>query len=321
MNDNYLLGLEIAKDFNKKYGVITYSGTLAIEIALKSLHLKKGAKVLVLAEVCYSIINTIWKLGLIPVMVIAENQLYLTDKDIEKVINKEKIDCMMLVHQYGIWNNIDLNKYSQKGIKIIEDVAQAWKVGNNNYEIGKNSDIVVTSFGKSKPLSYGIGGGLFFNDESIFKIIDYSDIESREKEDILVSYTYPLCEDISYDKLKLIANKIVDEQKNNAKKYYELFYNQNIIKCLDSIENSVWHRYPIWVEDYKIYKKIITKLKQTDLEYQLSHRIDLTELKRNKKGIKYDNRKQKKYIILLRTRNVDINKQIDILKEIKGILV
>ena len=61
MMNNKLLGEKFAQDFNKKYGIITYSGTLAIEIALSSLGLKKGDKILVLSEICYSIVNTILK--------------------------------------------------------------------------------------------------------------------------------------------------------------------------------------------------------------------------------------------------------------------
>ena len=59
INNNKLLGEKFAHQFNKKYGVITYSGTLAIEVALSNIGLKKGDKVLVLSEVCYSIVNTI----------------------------------------------------------------------------------------------------------------------------------------------------------------------------------------------------------------------------------------------------------------------
>ena len=316
ISSNKLLGNTIAKDFNKKYGIITYSGTLAIEIALKSLNLRKNAKVLVLSEVCYSIINTIMKLNLLPVIVTAKELLYFKDNDIDEILEKESIDCIMLVHQYGILNNINLKKYKKKGIKIIEDVAQAWDVGKGNYKIGKDSDIVVTSFGKTKPLSYGIGGGLFFNNPLIFKIVDYYDIDSREKEEILYSYTYPMCENIDYNKLKSMANAVVKEQRNNAKQYYNLLKNNNIIKCIKYNEQNVWHRFPIWIEDYHLYKKIVKLLNNTNLEYQLAHKINLIDLKRNKNCLKYNNQDNRKYIILLRTRNIDINKQLEILKTI-----
>lgn len=316
INDNILLGKKIAHNFNKKYGVITYSGTLAIEAALSSLRLKNGDKVLVLSEVCYSIVNTILKLNLIPVIVISQNGLYLTDDDIDKVFNKHKIDCILLVHQYGILNNVNLKKYKANGVKIIEDVAQAWSIGNTKYKIGEYSDIVVTSFGKTKALSYGIGGGLFFNQKTIFDNFDYYDNESREKKEILLSYTYPLCECIEYDKLKLTADNIVREQRNNAKKYYDLFKNNNIIKCIKYDDMHVWHRYPIWVDDDILYSKIVFELEETNLKYQLLHETSLINLRRNKNCIKYNNQKNSRYVILLRTRDVDINEQVKILKKI-----
>lgn len=316
MMNNKLLGEKFAQDFNKKYGIITYSGTLAIEIALSSLGLKKGDKILVLSEICYSIVNTILKLDLIPVIVTSENGLYLTDDDVDKVLDKQNIDCIILVHQYGILNKINLKKYKNMGIKIIEDVAQAWSIGNSDYKIGEYSDIVVTSFGKSKPLSYGIGGGLFFDQESIFDSLDYYDNESRKKEGILFSYTYPLCECVEYDKLKIIANNIVQEQRTNAKQYYDLIKDNDIIQCIKYDDKNVWHRFPIWVDNEYFYNKIIKELNNTDLQYQLLHEINLIDLKRNKNCIKYNNQNNSKYVILLRTRNVDINKQIEILKRI-----
>ena len=312
MTNNRLLGNSFAKDFNKKYGIITYSGTLAIEIALNSLNLRKQSKVLVLSEVCYSIVNTIIKLNLTPIIVNSKNQLYLTDSDIDEVLKKENIDCIILVHQYGILNNINFNKYMKMGIKIIEDVAQAWSIGNDNYIIGKYSDIVVTSFGKTKPLSYGIGGGLFFNDSSVFKEIDYCDNESREKEGVLLSYAYPICESIKYDKLKTVADSIVEEQRNNAKEYSNLLKKQEKIKFLDSdiYVGNVWHRFPIWVDDIILYDKIVQLLKSSNLEYQLEHEIKLEDLPICTNCIKINNQCSSFYLILLRTRNINIKKQL-----------
>ena len=321
MNNNMLLGEKFAHDFNKKYGVITYSGTLAIEVALSCIGLKKGAKVLVLSEVCYSIVNTILKLDFIPVIVTSINGFSLTDDDVDKVLEQQNIDCILLVHQYGILNEINLKKYKNIGIKVIEDVAQAWSIGNNDYKIGKYSDIVVTSFGITKPLSYGVGGGLFFNQKSIFDCLDYYDNESREKEKILFSYTYPLCESIEYNKLKSIADNIVKEQRNNAKQYYDLIKDNQIIHCIKYDDRNVWHRFPIWVDDEYLYHKMIKELNNTDLKYQLLHEINLIDLKRNKHCIHYNNQNNLEYVILLRTRNVDINKQIEILKSIIDVVL
>ena len=117
-DENLALGSKFAKNFNKKYGVVTYSGTLAIEIALQSLGLKQKAKILVSSNVCYSIINTIIKLNMVPVIKLPQNNLFLTDSDIKEVFTKQRIDCILLVHQFGLFNNIDILMYKNMGIKI-----------------------------------------------------------------------------------------------------------------------------------------------------------------------------------------------------------
>lgn len=315
MNDNYNLGKVIGQCFNKKYGIITYSGTLAIEMAITSLNLKENSKILVNSLACYSIINTIIKLNHIPVLVEPTNKYTLTDSDIDSTISKHNIDCILLVHQYGIFNDVNLEKYKKKGIKIIEDVAQLW-IPKDNYMIGKKSDIIVTSFGKTKPLSYGIGGGLFFDDKSIMEYADYCDIKSRENKNVLMSYLYPLCNKINYKKLIKAGNNNIKEQKRNDKAYIKLFSKYRFIKHLNDDDRNSWHRFPIWVEDKKLYKKLISEIRKTTLEYQLPHKIDTLDLKRNSKCIKIKLPKKEIYEVLLRTRNINTKKQIKTLKKI-----
>ena len=119
MNDNRLLGNKIAKIFNKKNGVITYSGTLALEISLINLKLKKNSIVLVSSLVCYSIINTIKKLNLIPLIVVPKNYFSLTDEDIDNALKKYEVKCILLVR---INSNISPNRLveSNPATKLIE---------------------------------------------------------------------------------------------------------------------------------------------------------------------------------------------------------
>ncbi len=320
MNENYNLGKVIARRFNKKNGIITYSGTLAIEIAIASLNLKENTKILVNSQACYSIINTIIKLKYIPVLIETTNKYTLTDFDIDNALSKYDIGCILLVHQYGILNDINFEKYKKMGIKIIEDAAQLW-IPNNNHIIGNKSDIIVTSFGKTKPLSYGIGGGLFFDNKSIMEYVDYCDIKSRENKNVLMSYLYPLCGKINYKNLIKTGNKNVNEQKRNAKAYIKLFSKYDFIMHLNEDDTNSWHRFPIWLEDKKLYNKLINEIKKTALEYQLPHKIDTLDLKRNSKCIKIKLQRKEMYEVLLRTRKINTIKQIKILKKIMDNLI
>ena len=316
-DENIKLGSTLAKYYNKKFGIITYSGTLAIEIALTNIDLEKNANILVSSNVCYSIINTILKLQMNPIIVDPTNDLYLTEEDVLKVINNQKIDCIIQVHQYGILNDIGDIKNKYKYIKIIEDVAQAWDIRSSDYFIGKYSDVVVTSFGSTKPLKLGIGGGVFFNNDILIDNIDYCDNESRESKKNLLSYLLPICDKIDVNKLMSIGNKIVREQRSNVDEYLKIFRNQKIFEYIDiSNVSNTWHRYPIWVNNKQLYLKIINMISETELQYQLPHEIILKDLSMCYDCKKIDNRKQKKYFILLRTKDINISLQVSILNDV-----
>ena len=211
MDSNKKIGKIIARKFNKKNGIITYSGTLALEVALNNLRLEKNSLVLVSSLVCYSIVNTIEKVGYHAVIVNPKNSLFLQDEDIDVVLKKYDIKCILLVHQYGIINRINKKKYQDLNIRIIEDIAQCYDVKSSYYEIGKNSDFVITSFGKTKPLSFGIGGAVLFDQE--INNVDFYDNDSRNSKELLLSYSYPLCDKINIKELFKIGKENIKEQR------------------------------------------------------------------------------------------------------------
>lgn len=309
-NDNISKALELAKIYDKKYGVITYSGSLAIELLLKSLNLNAGDKILISNNVCYSIINAIKNCNYNPVIICPENDLVLTSDDVKKALELYDIKVIILVHQYGIVNDIKgIRSIFPNGI-IIEDIAQAWDIKIDGLNAGYNSDYLVTSFGKTKPLSYGIGGAIFSNSNEFLSNIDFCDNESRNLTTNISSYAYPLSNQINMNMLIKKANKIVKHQRNCANIISEILKNNKKIDYFvdKNKDNSVWHRFPIWTDDKEIYVKLIDKLNENNIEYQLPHMIELKELYSAKNSLVLDNRKQKKNFILLRTRDVSIDK-------------
>jgi len=309
-NDNINKALELAQIYDKKYGIITYSGSLAIELLLKSLNLNAEDKILISNNVCYSILNAIKNCNYKPVIICPENDLFLTSDDVKKALELYDIKVIILVHQYGIVNDIKgIRRIFPNGI-IIEDIAQAWDIKIDGLNAGNNSDYLVTSFGKTKPLSYGIGGAIFSNRNEFLSNIDFCDSESRNLPNKISSYAYPLCNQIDMNILIQKANKIVKHQRNCASIISKMLKNNKKINYFAdrNKNNSVWHRFPIWTDDKEIYIKLIDKLNKNNIEYQLPHTIELKELFSAKNSLVLDNRKQKKYFILLRTRDVSINK-------------
>ena len=307
--DNIKIGNIIAKKYKKKYGIITYSGTLAIELALINSGLKNGDKVIISNNVCYSIINILFKLKSVPIVICPKNNFVLSKEEIEFVINHYDADGFLLIYQYGMAIEIGDIKIKHPNLIIIEDIAQAWNIEIKNYRVGESSDFIVTSFGKTKPLSLGIGGALLTN-KNILSCIDFCDSNSRETSKIMYPYAFPDCNIIDCNKLFEEANKIVKVQRKVSNLFSNFFQEYPFIEIFkDNYGNkSVWHRFPIWINDEKEFKKIISFLDILKIEYQLPHKQELDGLEFVRKNSIIVNFTYKKSnMILLRTRVLNIN--------------
>ena len=161
MNINERKGKYIANKIDMKNGVIVNSGTIAILSALKLCDINYGDKVLINGYCCYSLFETIKNIGATPIILVPSNFFNISEKELEDTIQKYNVKCFIATHQYGIIQNIKNIKQKFPNLKIIEDIAQGWGIKNINGKIGKYSDYVVTSFGETKPLSYGQAGCIF----------------------------------------------------------------------------------------------------------------------------------------------------------------
>lgn len=319
MNSNIKLGKKLAKKYYKNNGVIVYSGTLAIESALVCAKIKKGDKVLISSTVCYAIFEAIVKLEAIPVIVIPKNRLVLTIDDIKETLKTEKIACIIVVHQYGIVHNVKpIREYCGNNMIIIEDVAQAWDIIDNNKNAGFYSDYVITSFGITKPLSLGYGGAIFSNHDLI-PHFDFYDNASRESSVALIPYTYTNCDKIDILNLIKIGNNNVKKQRKIANLLSkDLKNNKNLFIISDKENNkSVWHRFPIFIDNEKYFKYVTKKLKECGIKYQLPHSKELYEItmvKNSNAIIKGNNKLNNSKMVLIRTRT---NSEENIIKWLK----
>lgn len=301
----------LLKVIPKKNVVVVYSGTLAIESALINLGIKKKDKVLVASSVCYSIIEAILRVGAIPVIVEPSNYFTLDYNDIKDVVKKEKPSCMILVHQFGIGQKIKEIKNSFPNIKIIEDIAQAWNIYIDG-ESHEYSDVIITSFGKTKPLSLGYGGAIFSNN-NLSETFDYYNNDSRNSKKNMIPYYLEQQTRINYKKLIRKGNKIVKKQRKIASSL-KFLSSYSFIKTIDENTNKyVWHRYPIIINS-NYYENFIKILEKCNVQYQLPHETEIYDIpllagkdyRLYKTTTQSDNK-----IILIRTRT---NKLINILK-------
>jgi CDP-6-deoxy-D-xylo-4-hexulose-3-dehydrase len=159
---------KIAKEFGKKFGVFVNSGSSACLLAIASMDLPKGSKIITPACTFSTTLAPIIQLGYKPVFVDVGLNDYVAD--IIQVVNAvtEEVKAIMLPNLIGnkpkwkllrqILKNID-----REDIILIEDSA-------DTVTETLDSDISTTSFYASHVITAGgMGGMVMFNDEKYAK--------------------------------------------------------------------------------------------------------------------------------------------------------
>ena len=155
---------------NKKYGISVSNGTAALEVALKSLNLKKNSEVIIPS---FSIISTalcVVKNNLKPVFVDCDLKTWnVTFAEIKKKITKNT-SAIIVTHIYGL--SVDMKKIieiaKKKKIKIIEDAAEVIGLKYKNRLCGSYGDISTFSFYANKHITTGEGGMILTNDKDLY---------------------------------------------------------------------------------------------------------------------------------------------------------
>lgn len=271
-------GDKLAQYFQKKYGEVVYSGTLAIEVALVAAGVKKGDYVILPDGVCYRILLSVTRLQAKPIIVTPSNGVTLIIDDVKSVFKKYNIKAIILVHNMGL--PVDIKSFKEfvpKNTAIIEDAAQAWKLKYSGNAVGKHSDYVVTSFGKTKPLNLGFGGALFSNNILFKKYLDFNNKICRANSDAILPYALP--ETIRINIKKLIMRG--DARIRNSQLIAATF-----LQNLDFLEIRVWHpgksdvatwqRFPIFTNSKGVYKKLLVSATKHNIIYQLPHKLKLS---------------------------------------------
>lgn len=154
---------KVSNTFGKKYGVFVNSGSSACLLALASLELPKGAKVLTPACTFSTTLAPIIQLGLEPVFCDVGLTSYVpTINQILELINDD-IRVLMLPNLIG--NKPDWKKIKQELIAIGRDDIILIEDSADTITYTEDSDISTTSFYASHVITAGGSGGMvMYND-------------------------------------------------------------------------------------------------------------------------------------------------------------
>ncbi len=274
---------EFSQFCKTKYAVAVSNGTVALEIALRALGIKKDDEVIVPSCTYIATATAVLNIGANPLFAdIDINSLNIECKEIKKLISK-KTKAIIVVHLGGFPCEMDqIMKIARKNnIKVIEDCSQAHGAKYKNKPVGSIGDISTWSFCQDKIIStLGEGGMIATDKKKYFDFIwSYKDhgksrIEmNNSKNKIGFKWVHnnrgsnhrltELQSAVGRIQLRNIEknNKI---RKSNAKAIYKVCskYSKNI--RIPSYPNEImhaWYRCYIFVEQ----EGLINKLKRDKL--------------------------------------------------------
>jgi dTDP-4-amino-4,6-dideoxygalactose transaminase len=174
---NYWTGNEckkFEKDFSNyhkiKYSIAVSNGSVALEIALKSLNLKKEDQIIVTPRSFIISASCVLNLGLTPVFADVDQNGNLSIEEIKKIYNKN-IKVIIIVHLNGLSCDLDpiLEFVKKNKLFLIEDCAQAHGAVYKGKKVGSFGHISTWSFCHDKIISTGGEGGMITtNDKKLW---------------------------------------------------------------------------------------------------------------------------------------------------------
>jgi len=158
-------GKKFEKEFSNylgnKYSVGLSNGSVALEMALKALKLKKQDQIIVTPRSFIISASCTINLGLKPIFSDVDDDGNLNIEGIKKVYN-DKVKAIILVHLNGLPCNLDpiMEFIKKNNIFLIEDCSQAHGAVYKGKKVGSFGDISTWSFCQDKIISTGGEGGM-----------------------------------------------------------------------------------------------------------------------------------------------------------------
>jgi perosamine synthetase len=299
---------EFGKLHKKKYAISVSNGTAALEIAIKSLNLKRGSEIIIPT---FSIISTalcVIKNNLKPVLVDAELDSWnMSPEQVIKKINKNT-KAIIITHIYGFPVNMDkiLKVAKKKKISIVEDAAEMIGQTYKKKLCGSFGDVSTFSFYANKHITTGEGGMILTNDKKIceksksLRNLSFGNAQNRfNHEDIGWNYRMSsLQAAMGISQLKKI-NYLVKRKREIGKMYHQLLKNNKYIKTQSLSSNyakNIFWVFGVLVKPHRKYKRdfIVKKLVQNNIQtrnffYPMHKQKIFMKLKIFKKNINLPN--------------------------------
>lgn len=159
----------IAAYVGRKYGIAVCNGSVALDLAVEALELKKGDEVIMPAFTIISCAAALVRKGVKPVLVDADPVTW--NMDVTQIEDKitPNTKAIMVVHLYGLPVDMDVvsDIADRHHLIIIEDGAEAHGLEYKGKKCGDFGTISTLSFYPNKHITTGEGGMVLTDDERL----------------------------------------------------------------------------------------------------------------------------------------------------------
>ena len=172
-NECKLFEKEFSKYVGNKYSITVSNGSVALELSLKALNLKRGDKIIVSPRSFIISASCVLNIGLKPIFADVDDNGNLDIGGISKSYDRS-VKAIIVVHLNGLSCDLDpILKFTKKNkIYLIEDCSQAHGAVYKGKFVGSFGDVATWSFCQDKIISTGgVGGMISTNDKKIWEQI------------------------------------------------------------------------------------------------------------------------------------------------------
>ena len=161
---------EFAKYLGIRHALAVSSGTAALHTALRAMGIGPGDEVVLPAYGWVSCPSAIVAAGATPVLANVDRSLTLDPEDVRSRITP-RTKAIMAVHIRGSPADLDslASIAKEKGIQLLEDVAQCGGGSFHGKKLGTIGDIATFSFQLNKMITAGEGGMIVSNDDEMYQ--------------------------------------------------------------------------------------------------------------------------------------------------------
>lgn len=152
----------------RKYAVLVTSGTTALSTAMMAADVGPGDEVLLPGYMWVACVSAVVRCGAIPRLVDIDDTYTIDPDDLERKINP-RTKAVLLVHMSGACGDVERIAAicKQRGVLLIEDVAQANGASFRGKPLGSFGDLAIYSFQYNKNITAGEGGLVVSDDDTL----------------------------------------------------------------------------------------------------------------------------------------------------------